>query len=157
MSPSSSQFLIPPTNKIQLKADVPKREAIKEAFQYAWKEYETNGFGADEYHPISKKGSNMTKAGGIGYTIVDSIDTMMLMGLDEEYARARSWIADNLSFDRDGAYNTFEVRMSLYSYFLGVQLSYLQVGYNSCAGRTPFSLSSQLCHWRARFHVSRKG
>ena len=42
--------------------------------------------------------------------IVDSIDTMMLMGLTEEYERARDWIATELSFDRDGPRSTFEVR-----------------------------------------------
>jgi endoplasmic reticulum Man9GlcNAc2 1,2-alpha-mannosidase len=117
---SNSEFLIPSVREVQFKADVPKREAVKQAFQHAWSEYETHAFGADEYHPISKKGSNMTKAGGIGYTVVDSIDTMMLMGLDEEYARARSWIKNDLSFDRDGLYNTFEVRtVFLHSYSLG--------------------------------------
>ena len=38
--------------------------------------------GDDEYHPISHKGSNLTAAGGIGYTVIDSIDTMLLMRLD---------------------------------------------------------------------------
>ena len=65
--------------------------------------------GADEYHPISHKGSNLTEAGGIGYTVVDSIDTMLLMGLDSEYLRARSWIKHKLSFDRDAPFSTFEV------------------------------------------------
>ena len=68
--------------------------------------------GADEYHPISRKGSNLSEAGGIGYTVVDSIDTILLMGLDAEYLRARSWIEHKLSFDRDAPFSTFEVRFS---------------------------------------------
>jgi mannosyl-oligosaccharide alpha-1,2-mannosidase len=67
--------------------------------------------GADEYHPISHNGSNLTEAGGIGFTVVDSIDTILLMGLDAEYLRARSWIEHKLSFDRDAHFNTFEVRL----------------------------------------------
>lgn len=70
--------------------------------------------GDDEYHPISRKGSNLTYAGGIGYTVIDSIDTMLIMGLDDEYQRARSWVANKLSFDRDGNFNTFEVRRFLF-------------------------------------------
>jgi hypothetical protein len=58
-------------------------------FRHAWLAYERGAMGADEYHPISREGTNLTSAGGIGYTVVDSIDTMLLMGLDEEYARAR--------------------------------------------------------------------
>lgn len=67
--------------------------------------------GADEYHPISGQGSNLSSAGGIGYTIVDAIDSMLLMGLDAEYSRARRWVEDELMFDREGNFNTFEVRL----------------------------------------------
>lgn len=65
--------------------------------------------GDDEYHPLSHTGSNLTKAGGIGYTIVDSIDTMLIMGLRDEYQRAKEWVQSDLSFDRDGDVSTFEV------------------------------------------------
>jgi hypothetical protein len=65
--------------------------------------------GCDEYHPLTRKGSNLTDSGGIGYTIIDAIDTIWLMGLDDEYSRARDWIDTELTFDRHGNYNTFEV------------------------------------------------
>ncbi|TDL20923.1 glycoside hydrolase [Rickenella mellea] len=89
-------------------ADVPKRDAIVEAFKHAWLAYERDAMGDDEYHPISQKGTNLTAAGGIGYTVIDSMDTMILMGLTEETARAREWVANNLSFERDANFNTFE-------------------------------------------------
>ena len=75
--------------------------------------------GADEYHPISRQGSNLTEAGGVGYTVVDALDTMLLMGLDSEYQRARSWVAEELSFERDADFNTFEVRLSARSFVRG--------------------------------------
>ena len=68
---------------------------------------ELHAFGDDEFHPISKTGSNLTSSGSVGYTIVD---TLILMGLDDELSRARKWVQDVLSFDRDGDYNVFEVR-----------------------------------------------
>jgi hypothetical protein len=74
---------------------------------------ERDAMGDDEYHPISRTGSNLTKAGGIGYTVIDSIDTMLLMGLRDEHARAREWVADNMSLDRDDNFNTFEVTLFL--------------------------------------------
>ncbi|EIN14259.1 glycoside hydrolase [Punctularia strigosozonata HHB-11173 SS5] len=91
-------------------ADVEKRDAVVNAFKWAWHAYERDAMGDDEYHPISGKGTNLTSAGGIGYTVVDSIDTMLLMGepLAEEYKRARSWVADKLQFDCDANFNTFE-------------------------------------------------
>jgi hypothetical protein len=75
---------------------------------------ERDAFGADEYHPISQKGSNLTDAGGIGYTIADSLDTIILMqqqgyNFDDEYERAKTWVRDTLNFDRDANFNTFEV------------------------------------------------
>ncbi|KAF9527141.1 glycoside hydrolase [Crepidotus variabilis] len=92
-----------------LEADMPKRDAVVGAFQHAWSAYvERDAMGCDEYHSISKKGSNLTEEGGIGYTVVDAIDTMQIMGLDEEYNRARKWIEHELTFDRDGNFNTFE-------------------------------------------------
>ncbi|EIM83275.1 glycoside hydrolase [Stereum hirsutum FP-91666 SS1] len=93
---------------VGFEADVEKRDAVVEAFRHAWLAYERDAMGDDEYHPISHMGSNLTAAGGIGYTVVDSIDTMLLMGLTEEYERARDWVATNMTFDRDANFNTFE-------------------------------------------------
>jgi hypothetical protein len=76
---------------------------------------ERDAMGDDEYHPISRKGTNLTTAGGIGYTVIDSIDTMQLMGLREEYTRAREWVANNMSFDRNANFNTFEVVFRTYA------------------------------------------
>ncbi|KAI0658396.1 glycoside hydrolase [Cubamyces menziesii] len=89
-------------------ADIPKRDAVVAAFKHAWLAYERDAMGDDEYHPLSHKGSNLTEAGGIGYTVVDSIDTMLLMGLHDEYTRAREWVATKMTFERDAQFNTFE-------------------------------------------------
>ena len=65
--------------------------------------------GSDEYRPLSQSGENLNKAGGIGYTVIDALDTMLIMGLDEEVQRARQWVRDNHTFDRSGNFNMFEV------------------------------------------------
>ena len=74
---------------------------------------ERDAMGDDEYHPISKSGSNLTDS-GVGYAIIDAIDTMQVMGLHEEYERAREWISSKLSFESDGNFNTFEVSMHIH-------------------------------------------
>ncbi|ESK87392.1 glycoside hydrolase family 47 protein [Moniliophthora roreri MCA 2997] len=89
-------------------ADIPKRQAVVAAFQHAWSAYERDAMGYDEYHPVRRKGTNFSKDGGVGYTIIDAIDTMYLMGLKAEYSRARHWIKTKLSFSRGGNFNTFE-------------------------------------------------
>jgi len=65
--------------------------------------------GDDEYHPVSKKGTNLTTSGGIGYMVVDVLDTLQLMGLKDETIRARKWVEEKLDFDRDDYFSTFEV------------------------------------------------
>ncbi|KAJ7061677.1 glycoside hydrolase family 47 protein [Mycena amicta] len=99
--------------RVDFSADVEKREEVVKAFRHAWSAYERDAMGCDEYHPVARKGSNLTSAGGIGYTIVDALDTMMLMGLDAEYARARRWIAESLDFDRDAEVSLFETTIRL--------------------------------------------
>ena len=71
---------------------------------------EKNAMGDDEYHPLSRKGSNLTEAGGIGYMVVDVLDSLQIMGLKDEYARARKWVEEKLTFERNATFSTFEVR-----------------------------------------------
>lgn len=106
--PFSTDLALVSTVPQVLDADIKKRDSVVAAFKRAWSAYEKDAMGYDEYHPLSHKGSNLSPAGGIGYFIIDSIDTMLLMGLSEEYARARRWVAHELSFDRDGEFNSFE-------------------------------------------------
>ncbi|KAF8597501.1 glycoside hydrolase family 47 protein [Ceratobasidium sp. AG-I] len=91
--------------------DPVRRDAVMKAFKHAWSGYERDAFGCDDYHPVSRKGRNLTTDHGIGYMITDALDTMLIMGKDlsEEYQRARNWVANDLNFDRDGRYSTFEI------------------------------------------------
>ncbi|KAJ7128826.1 glycoside hydrolase [Mycena crocata] len=114
-----------------LPADVRKRDAVVNAFKHAWSAYERDAMGHDEYHPISHRGSNLGGGGGIGYTVVDAIDTMLLMGLNKEYETCKKWVQDNLSFDRNGYFSTFETTIRvlgglLSAYHLTADDLYLQ-------------------------------
>lgn len=68
--------------------------------------------GKDEYHPVSKNGRNMVD-GGMGWIIVDAIDTMMLMNLTTELNHARQWMKDSLTYDKDHDVNTFETTIRM--------------------------------------------
>ncbi|CAG8491029.1 16214_t:CDS:2 [Cetraspora pellucida] len=80
---------------------------VKQAFKHAWDGYVRDAWGNDEYHPISHRGSNLSRS-GIGFTIVDSLDTLLLMELKDEYEYARNWVANSLDFSIDGEVNVFE-------------------------------------------------
>ena len=49
--------------------------------------------GADELMPLSQRGSNLI--GNSGATIIDSLDTLHIMGLHDEYMLARTWVQDS--------------------------------------------------------------
>jgi mannosyl-oligosaccharide alpha-1,2-mannosidase len=95
---------------VNLTADVwlERRDAVRDAFRHAWHGYVRHAFGYDEYHPISRRGSNMYDGNGIGFTVVDTLDTIIIMGLEDEYAHARRWIVQKLSFDQEVSVNLFE-------------------------------------------------
>ncbi|KAI9286202.1 glycoside hydrolase [Umbelopsis sp. AD052] len=84
-----------------------RQEQVRQAFKHAWKGYATDAFGMDEYQPLSHKGHDWSP-GGIGLMIIDSLDTIMLMNLEEEYTQARDWIENRLSFDKNQDVNLFE-------------------------------------------------
>lgn len=50
---------------------------------------------------------------GMGWIIVDALDTMMLMNLTSELKHARQWIHDSLSYDQDHDVNTFETTIRM--------------------------------------------
>ncbi|KAF9478073.1 glycoside hydrolase family 47 protein [Pholiota conissans] len=100
--------VVPQSPVTYLPADVGRRDAIVSAFKHSWHAYERDAMGDDEYHPLDKRGSNLTETGGIGYMVVDVLDTMQIMGLHEEYLRARKWVVEDLTFERDDRFSTFE-------------------------------------------------
>ncbi|KAK6198340.1 hypothetical protein LQW54_010363 [Pestalotiopsis sp. IQ-011] len=89
-----------------------RRERVVEAFELSWDNYHRYAWGYDEYHPISKKGKQMAP-NGMGWIIVDALDTMMLMNLTSRVGQAREWISKSLSYDQDQDVNTFETTIRM--------------------------------------------
>ncbi|XP_006652783.1 mannosyl-oligosaccharide 1,2-alpha-mannosidase MNS1-like [Oryza brachyantha] len=83
-----------------------RREKVKEAMAHAWNSYVKYAWGMDELQPQSRNGIN--SFGGLGATLVDSLDTLYIMGLKDEFQRARDWVAESLSFDKDYDASVFE-------------------------------------------------
>uniref|UniRef100_A0A803M9S1 alpha-1,2-Mannosidase n=1 Tax=Chenopodium quinoa TaxID=63459 RepID=A0A803M9S1_CHEQI len=86
--------------------DVERRQKVKEAMLHAWTSYEKYAWGQDELQPQSKSGVN--SFGGLGATLIDSLDTLYIMGLDEQFQRAREWVANMLDFNKDYDASVFE-------------------------------------------------
>ncbi|KAG0650923.1 Man(9)-alpha-mannosidase [Hyphodiscus hymeniophilus] len=89
-----------------------RREHVKEAFILSWDAYDRYAWGYDEFHPISKHGKQMTPH-GMGWIIVDALDTLMLMNLTTRLTHARQWMSESLNYDQDQEVNTFETTIRM--------------------------------------------
>ncbi|CAN0921653.1 Mannosyl-oligosaccharide 1,2-alpha-mannosidase MNS3, partial [Linum grandiflorum] len=87
---------------------VDRQQKVKEAFIYAWSGYRKYAMGYDELMPLSQRGTD--GLGGLGATIVDALDTAMLMGADDIVSEAGSWVEAHLSdlIKKKGQVNLFE-------------------------------------------------
>ncbi|KAF5021837.1 hypothetical protein F66182_6130 [Fusarium sp. NRRL 66182] len=89
-----------------------RRDRVIEAFELSWDAYKRHAWGYDEYHPISKTGENMAPQ-GLGWIIIDALDTMILMNLTSRVQDAREWISESLTWDQDQDVNTFETTIRM--------------------------------------------
>jgi len=99
-----------------------KRDKVRQMMIHAWKGYVDHAWGSNELRPISK-GRNDDSIFGqapLGATIVDSIDTLYIMGLMDEYNQAKNWIEQHFKPEAVNGYlSVFEVTIR----FLGGLLS----------------------------------
>lgn len=72
-----------------------RQEATKRAFTRCWDSYKAKAFMSDELTPISGKSKDVF--GGWGATLVDSLDTLWIMGLKDEFEEAVT-AAANIDF-----------------------------------------------------------
>ena len=85
--------------------------------EHAWTNYVEFAWGKNELRPVSKRGHTASIFGSssMGATIVDALDTLYIMGMEEEFERGRNWVKENLdmskmvSFKFSLGYDTFTV------------------------------------------------
>jgi mannosidase alpha-like ER degradation enhancer 2 len=83
-------------------------ERVRREFLHAWNAYKQYAWGHDDLRPLSKSHRDWHGV-PLYMTAVDSLDTLILMGFDEEAAKTREYIAANLSFDHDISVKNFEI------------------------------------------------
>jgi Glycosyl hydrolase family 47 len=108
---------------------------VKEEFLHAWRGYERYAWGHDELRPVSRTARDWYGQ-PLLMTPVDALDTLLVMGLDAEAAKAKALILSGLSFDRDISVKNFEVTIRL----LGGLLS----GYERTLDRRLLALAEDL-------------
>jgi len=85
---------------------------VREEMLHAWRGYERYAWGHDELKPVSRTAHDWHEDSFL-MTPVDALDTLLLMGLKDEAARAQALILERLSFDRDVSVKNFEITIRL--------------------------------------------
>jgi glycosyl hydrolase family 47 len=96
---------------------------VRSEFLYSWNAYKQYAWGHDELNPLTRTFHDWYDA-PLLMTAVDALDTLVIMGLNEEADKTRDYIAKNLSFDHDIYVKNFEITIRLLGGLLsGYQLS----------------------------------
>ncbi|XP_064458121.1 ER degradation-enhancing alpha-mannosidase-like protein 3 isoform X2 [Ornithodoros turicata] len=114
------------------------REEVREMFYHAYRAYMDNAYPADELMPLSCKGryrgtepsrGDIDDAlGNFSLTLVDTMDTLVLLGDIDEFERVVRMIIRDVTFDHDIAVSVFETNIRMVGGLLSghILASYLQ-------------------------------
>jgi hypothetical protein len=93
-------------------------QKVKESFQHSWEGYSKHAWMHDEVGPLS--GDPKDPFGGWAATLVDSLDSLWIMGLEDEFNRAVV-ACDKIDFSTStsGQINVFETTIRYLGGFLG--------------------------------------
>ena len=83
-----------------------RADKIKTAMKEAWGHYKKYAWGKDELKPISLHGTD--NWGGMGVTLIDSLDTLWIMGLTNEFNDAKEWVSKHMTFATARVVSVFE-------------------------------------------------
>uniref|UniRef100_A0A2S2NC05 alpha-1,2-Mannosidase n=1 Tax=Schizaphis graminum TaxID=13262 RepID=A0A2S2NC05_SCHGA len=96
-------------------------EKAKEMFYHAYTNYMEHAYPADELMPLSCKGRWRTKEnnrgdmddvlGNYSLTLIDTMDTLVVLGDLPEFDRAVSKVVSSVTFDRDVVVSVFEINI----------------------------------------------
>lgn len=69
--------------------------------KHAWDNYVKYAWGKNELRSITKRAHSASIFGSmpVGATILDGLDTLYIMGMQEEFKKGREWIANELNID----------------------------------------------------------
>ena len=82
---------------------------VRAEFLHAWQGYKTFAWGYDEVHPVSGTHSNFfVDSHSFGLSIIEAMDTLYVMGLDDELSACVEWLRVHVDFEVDGNVQMFE-------------------------------------------------
>ena len=96
-----------------------RRAAVKASFEHTWEGYKTHAWMKDELTPMGEGGFR-TSFGGWAATLVDTLDTLWVMGMEQDFSTAVEAVsAINLNTTEQEELNVFETTIRYLGGFLG--------------------------------------
>src|SRR5437763_11177123 len=87
---------------------------VRSEMRWAWRNYREHAWGKDQIKPISGKFESFPlQDNHLGLSLIEALDTLWIMGLDEEFRDGVDWLKSNLHFDVDGEVSVFETSIRL--------------------------------------------
>ena len=89
-------------------------DAVRSEMQWAWHQYREHAWGKDQVKPISGGFESFPlKDHHLGLSIIEALDTLWVMGLEDEFDEGLNWVKSSLDFDVDGEVSVFETNIRL--------------------------------------------
>jgi len=103
-------------------------EDVRSEMRWAWRHYREHAWGKDQIKPLTGGVESFPlKNHHLGLSLIEALDTLWIMGLDEEFRDGVGWVKSSLDFDVDGEVSVFETSIRL----VGGLLS----AYHACGDR----------------------
>ncbi|CAN1156915.1 Alpha-mannosidase I MNS4 [Linum perenne] len=96
------------------------RDEVREMFYHGFDGYMKNAFPLDELKPLSCQGED--SLGGYALTLIDSLDTLVLLGDKDRFTSSVDWIGKNLRFDINKTVSVFETSIRVLGGLLSAHL-----------------------------------
>nr|XP_039269188.1 ER degradation-enhancing alpha-mannosidase-like protein 3 [Styela clava] len=122
---------IMPTNKLSL------REKVVEMFTHAYTSYMDHAYPADELMPIACKGRirgvTLSRGdvddtlGNFSLTLIDTLDTLAVLGMYDEFEEAVHKVQNDVKFDADLVVSVFETNIRVLGGLLGGHAAALEI------------------------------
>lgn len=96
------------------------RDEVSGMFYHAFDGYMKYAFPRDELKPLSCEGEDTL--GGYALTLIDSLDTLALLGDKERFSSSVEWISKNLRFDINKTISLFETTIRILGGLLSAHL-----------------------------------
>ncbi|KAI8606411.1 class I alpha-mannosidase [Dissophora ornata] len=92
------QFAFPQESETDRIEREKRLKAVRDGFEHAWYGYRKHAWGHDEVRPVT--GGFQDRFNGWGATMIDSLDTLVIMGFNKEFDEALDWVKNSFDMTR---------------------------------------------------------